>query len=161
MKKLILVAMSIAIGFGSSCERKESNKNVPEAVKTAFSQKFTNAEGVEWSQEDDTEWEAEFEMNGKEYSANFSNDGKWKETEYEIKPSELPKAVQLTISQEFSDYEIESAEISKTVDGEVYELAIEIDDEEFEVVIDANGKIIEKKKASEEEDEDGEDEQDN
>jgi ABC-type phosphate/phosphonate transport system substrate-binding protein len=163
MKKLVLVALTIAISFGLSCEHKESSKNVPEAVKTAFNKKFTNAEGVEWSQEDDSEWEAEFKIKGINYSANFTNKGEWKETEYKIKRSELPEAVRATISQEFNEFDVESAEISETADGEVYELVIEIDDEEFEVVIDANGKIIEKKKSSEEDDddEDGEDEHDN
>lgn len=155
--------MTIALGVGTSCEPKESSANAPEAVKSAFNEKFKNAKEVEWSQEDETEWEAEFEMNGKEYSANFSNDGKWKETEHEIENSELPEAVRATISQEFGEYEIESAEISETVEGVVFELAIEQGEEELEVVIDANGKIISKKKASEEddEDEDGEDELDN
>jgi hypothetical protein len=55
-----------------------SSVNVPENIKTIFSQKFPKAKSVDWDKENATVWEAEFEMGGKEYSANFGTDGSWK-----------------------------------------------------------------------------------
>ena len=53
----------------------------------AFNANFPDAKKVKWKIEDTIEWEAEFRMNRKEYSANFNNNGEWQETEYELKKS--------------------------------------------------------------------------
>lgn len=92
-----------------------------------------------------TEWEAEFKQNGKEYSANFSTDGTWQETEHEIKAVEIPEAIKQTLAQDFSGFKIDDAEISEKKDGSVYEFAVEKGDEEWELVFDINGKLLEKK----------------
>jgi len=76
--------MIVGIATLQSC-----GQSVPEKVKSAFAGKFPNASSVKWDKENDEEWEAEFKMDGKEYSANFTVDGNWKETEYEIKKSEI------------------------------------------------------------------------
>lgn len=141
--------MILAVFSLSACGQQ---KNVPAKVKTAFEQKFPNAQKVKWDKENETEWEAEFKMSGKEYSANFSADGKWMETEYEIEESEIPLAVQKTLDNEFADYEIEEVEISETTDGKVYEFAIEKDETKLEVAISPDGKVV-KKEVQKEEDE--------
>lgn len=153
MKNIILtMALTMAISTASCAQQKE----VPQKVKTAFAQKFPNAKKVSWDMEDESEWEAEFKMNGKEYSANFSVNGEWKETEYEIKKSEIPANIQAILDQNFSDYDIEGAEIAETASGKSYEFEIEVGEEEFEVVIDAQGKLTKKKESDDEEgDEEG------
>lgn len=149
MKNLILtMALLMAISTVSCAQQKE----VPQNVKTAFSQKFPNAKKVSWEMEDASEWEAEFKMNGKEYSANFSLKGEWKETEYEIKKSEIPANIKAILDRNFTDYDIEGAEIAETASGKSYEFEIEVGEEEFEVVIDAQGKLTKKKESDDEED---------
>ena len=129
-------------------------QSAPTKVNNAFKAKFPNAKYVEWEKEKETEWEAEFKLNGVEYSANFLNDGTWKETEHEIKVSELPNSVRNTLSTEFSGYEIEGAEMTETPEFSGYEVEIEKGEETIEVVLDKSGKIIKKKVVEEEEDED-------
>lgn len=146
------MALTMAISTASCAQQKE----VPQKVKTAFSQKFPNAKKVSWDMEDESEWEAEFKMNGKEYSANFTVNGEWKETEYEIKKSEIPANIKAILDQNFSDYDIEGAEIAETASGKSYEFEIEVGEEEFEVVIDAQGKLTKKRESDDEEgDEEG------
>lgn len=158
MKNLI-VTMALLVAFSTtSCAQKKSD--VPQKVKSAFDQKFPNAKKVSWELEDETEWEAEFKMNGKEYSANFSLNGEWKETEYEIKKSKIPANIKAILDQNFTDYDIEGAEIAETASGKSYEFEIEVGEEESEVVIDANGKLT-KKKESEDEEGDEENDDDN
>ena len=106
--------------------------------------------------ENDSEWEAEFKWNGKEYSANFSTDGEWRETEYEIKENEIPSNIRAILDQNFSDYEIEEPEVAETPSGKSYEMEVEVGEEEYEVTIDPQG-ILTKKKESEENDENDED----
>ncbi|APU11630.1 PepSY-like domain-containing protein [Cellulophaga lytica] len=114
----------------------------PQKVKDAFAKKFPTAKKVKWEKENTTEWEAEFKMNKVEYSANFLEDGTWKETEHEIDENDIPQNVKAALASSFPGYEMEEAEISETQNGTVYEFEIEKDETEIEVAIDANGKVV-------------------
>lgn len=156
MKNPMLITVLLVAFSMQSYAQKSDSKNVPEKVLSAFNAKFPDAKKVEWEMESDSEWEAEFKWNGKEYSANFSTDGEWRETEYEIKESEIPSNIRVILDQNFSDYEIEDPEISETSTGKSYEMEIEAGEEEYEVTIDTKGNLT-KKKESEEKDENNED----
>ncbi|SFB52481.1 PepSY-like domain-containing protein [Algoriphagus aquimarinus] len=151
-KYLTILSIGVLLSTGA-CAQEQSGEEVPEAVKAAFSQKFPTAKKVSWDMESATEWEAEFKLEGNEYSANFLADGTWQETEHEIKKADIPEAIKQTLAQDFAGFKIEEAEISEKADGSVYELAVEKGEEEWELVFDINGKLIEKK-AIEEDDED-------
>jgi len=156
MKNLTLIAAVVVAFTMNACAQKSDSKNVPEKVISTFNEKFPDAKKVEWELENESEWEAEFKWNGKEYSANFSTDGEWHETEHEIKESEIPSNIRAILDQNFSDYEIEGAEIAETPSGKSYEMEIEVGEEEYEVTIDAKGNLT-KKKENEEGDENDED----
>jgi hypothetical protein len=144
-KTIGLVACIIGATSLNACAQ---TTKVPKAVTETFRQKFPDAKKVKWDKEyeteRETEWEAEFKMNGTEYSANFTSAGEWKETEHEVKMNEIPTAVKATLDKEFMGYDIEEAEISETKDGKVYEFTLERDETEMDVAIDVNGKIINK-----------------
>ncbi len=149
MKKVNLIA-TLTLGFigFSACGQVQTPS---EAVKTAFNQKFPNAKQVSWDMESETEWEAEFKQDGNEYSANFSSDGMWKETEHEIKKSDIPQAVKMTLENEFSEYKIEESEISETAKGTVYEFELENGETSMEVAISKDGKVMKKTMKTEDE----------
>ncbi len=155
IKKLMILLVLVSTMSITACAQ---NKNVPEEVKTTFNQKFPDAKKVSWDKENAKEWEAEFKMNGKKYSANFDNKGNWKETEYKISKSDIPAAVNKTLIGEFNDYNIEEGEVSETANGIVYEFALENDEVDMEVAISAKGKVL--KKESNKEDNDTEEEKD-
>jgi hypothetical protein len=151
MKKLSLLVMLALIATLQSCAQDAPSKK----LKDAFNKKFPNAKKIKWSKENESEWEAEFKMNGEEYSANFLSDGTWKETEHEIEKSKIPAAVQQTLNKEFAGYDIEEVEISETADGKVYEFALEKDESDLEVAISPDGKVVKKEvKKEDEEDND-------
>ena len=148
MKPLIIgMSLLIALSF-SSCEQ----ENVPEKVKSAFNKKYSGAKKVDWDMEEKNEWEAEFEMNKKEMSATFDQNGKWLETETEIEESQLPEAVTLSLKNNFKGYETEEAEYLESPEYKGYELELEGKDGDITVLIGMDGKIL--KQASEEENED-------
>lgn len=152
MKKLrILGAVLFAAAIGSGIYAFGSVEDVPTKVKEAFAKKFPAVKKVKWEKESDTEWEGEFKMKGKEFSANFLEDGTWQETEHEIKKKAIPANVKTTLDTEFSGYKIEEAELSETQEGSVYEFELEMGEEELEVVIDTDGKVVSKKIMSEDE----------
>ncbi|GLU45164.1 PepSY-like domain-containing protein [Allomuricauda sp. NBRC 101325] len=148
-KKLILGLPLVAVlGFGLLAFT--GNSTVPEKVKTAFAKKFPNAKKIKWDKESETEWEAEFKMDGTEYSANFLADGTWKETEHEIKEKDIPAAVSATLKNAFSAYEIEEVEVVDSNQGQFYEFELEKGEENLEVKIAATGTVIAKKLVDEE-----------
>jgi len=149
MKTLKLFALAFAILSITACAQKTT---APENVVKAFSQKFPDAQSVKWNKENESEWEAEFKMDSEEYSANFSTDGVWMETEYEIEQSAIPAKVKQTLDSEFADYNIEGAEISETSEDTVYEFALEKGEQKMEVAIAPDGIVKKKEVKTEKED---------
>lgn len=147
--KIILVG-SLILGALVSCAQDEQAM-----VKEALAAKFPNAKHVKWERENATEWEAEFKMDGKEYSANFANDGTWIETEYEMSKKDLPSVILATIETNYPGAKIEEVEKVEKTDFTGYEIEMELGESTFELVLDESGKTIEKKAVSEE-DEDAE-----
>lgn len=144
MKKSVLMIVALAFGLFACAQ------TPPAQVNDSFNKKFAGATKVKWGKENDTEWEAEFKLNGEEYSANFSTEGKWLETEHEIKKSAIPENVKQTLDSEFLGYKIEEAEISETAEGSVYEFGLEKGKSEMEVAISPDGKVVKKEVKTEE-----------
>ena len=144
MKKLeILIAITLVFGL-HACTMKKSSDKVPQEVLSSFEKNFPKAKYVDWEMENDSEWEAEFELDQKHYSANFTSEGEWLETEYEIETSEIPEEMKSILKANFAEYEIEEAEIAETSQGKSYEFGLETNGEKFEVSIDASGKLAKK-----------------
>jgi uncharacterized membrane protein YkoI len=121
------------------------NVTVPNAVKAAFKAKFPGAEEVEWGMESEKEYEAEFELNEVEMSANFDPTGKWLETETKLSEKKLPALVVATVKKEFPDYDVEKAEkLEKDGEPVVYEIKIEKDEKQVEVTLTMSGELIKK-----------------
>lgn len=151
MKRLTILMVGLVMTLSQASA--QTKTSVPTKVKTAFTQKFSKAKKVKWDKENKTEWEAEFKMNGENYSANFTLDGTWKETEYRIKKSKIPSVVKKTLDNDFSDYDIKVAELSETTEGKVYEFALEKGESNLEVCILPTG-IVSKKEIQTENEED-------
>ncbi|HUX96614.1 MAG TPA: PepSY-like domain-containing protein [Bacteroidales bacterium] len=149
--KILILVSSLLISISAWGQ---NGKDVPANVKSSFSQKFSRASGVKWSKENDKEWEAEFKMDGKEYSANFDNAGTWLETEYEVAVKEIPSAVKATLDKESMGFKIEESALSETKNGKAFEFVISKGETEFELSIDTNGKLLSKEQLKEEDEDD-------
>lgn len=131
MKKIMLISLFALISCATAF-----SANPPEAVLTAFKQKFPNAQDVDWSKEKNGEWEAEFELPGsREMSATFSADGRWLETETEIAFSELPAPIRTALQGKKVK---ETARIEKADGSTVYEAEVRRKD----LIFDATGKML-------------------
>jgi hypothetical protein len=151
MKKysMILAAMLMAFGF-SACDQTK----VPEAVKTAFNKKFPAAKEVEWGMEGKTLWEAEFELNEKDMSANFDLQGNWKETETDLEKGDVPTVVMNVLNAKFPGYKVKDAAFTETTKFSAYEIVIKNGENKKEVVIDKTGQILNTENVGEEKDKD-------
>lgn len=144
MKKSIFIIAVFAISLVACAQ------TPPKTVTDNFNSKFSGATKVKWDQEEENEWEAEFKMNGEKMSASFDSAGKWLETESEIKKSDLPGVVLSAVNNEFEGWKIEGIEKLESPEFNGYELSVEKGKQEFEVKVSAEGKIISKKEADEE-----------
>ena len=155
MKHLSVLIGAIAIFSFTACG--QAGKKIPAGVTEAFTQKFPGATKVKWGKENATEWEAEFMLDGVEYSANFDESGAWMETEYKIGSSDLPATVQATLDEQFGDYKVELAEVTETGEGKLFELGLKNGKEEMEIVMDGDGKVLKQSQAKEEDEEEDDD----
>tara|TARA_R100001369_G_scaffold92896_1_gene141110 strand:+ start:137735 stop:138187 length:453 start_codon:yes stop_codon:yes gene_type:complete len=140
--KILKTLLTLVLSIGLFACGSVNGEKVPYKIKDAFQKKFPTATSINWDKESNTEWEAEFKMNKLRYSANFLEDGTWKETEHEISKKEIPQNIKNVLMAEFLGYEIEEAEISETKDGVFFEFEIEKNKFKMEVVIDENANII-------------------
>jgi Putative beta-lactamase-inhibitor-like, PepSY-like len=114
-----------------------AQKTPPTAVVAAFNKQFTTVKDLDWEREKNGDWEAEFDQNGTEISANFSPDGKWLETETEIKFSDFPAPVQAALKGKKVK---EAAKILRADGTTVYEAEVKRKD----LIFDAAGKLLSK-----------------
>jgi uncharacterized membrane protein YkoI len=154
---LLTLALSSLVACGQT--------KVPEATRAAFASKFPGAKSVKWDEEKEDNakavYEAEFKMNGQEYSANFNDKGEWLETEMEVEKDDIPSPVRQMLDKDFSGYKTGEMARLETPEMKGYEIILKKGKEKIEVTIDPNGKLLKKeelksKKEPKEEDEEGE-----
>jgi hypothetical protein len=136
MKKYILLLVMVSGIAISGCSQKVTP---PAAAKSAFEKAYTGASKAKWTKEK-ADFEVSFVQGGKEMSAVYDANGILKETEVEIKESELPAAAAEYIKLHFKGAKItETAKITKS-DGKImYEAEVKKKD----LMFDADGKYLE------------------
>ena len=144
MKNLILVFLVAVFMSTTACA--QSAKNLPVKVKSSFNQKFPGAQKVKWGKENATEWEAEFTLNNKAYSANFNSNGNWVETEYLINEKEIPAVVVATLSNKYPGCKIKTAEITESAKGNVFAFELLKGKTKTDVTVNADGTLVVKDK---------------
>ena len=128
----------IALLFVISC----TAQNIPAAVNQAFAKAFPGTTVKKWDKEDGN-YEANFSKDGKTMSATFDANGKWMETETDIKISELPAAVTDYVKANYKSATIkEAAIISNPSSSKIYEAEVKGKD----LLFDETGKFIKEAK---------------
>ena len=132
-------------------------KEVPGLVKKAFEQRVPNPKSVEWEfNSEDKLWEVEYKIGKEEFTSAFDENGKWVETEKEMKFSKLPEQVKATIKADYSQYKVDEVEYVESPDGIFYEIKAELVKDkkelEFEILISLDGKVIQVKEEEEDKD---------
>lgn len=150
-----MIATVLFATYIAPCSAQINNdEKIPEKVIKSFDEKFPNIIRVDWEIENEKEWEADFKLNNADYSANFTADGIWKKTEHKLNINQLPQVIKNSISKEFNDYIIESAELIENSEVNAYEVKIKNGEQTIEVLFDNSGKVIKKEKEESEEKED-------
>lgn len=137
MKNIFFFVLAIIFASTAGC----AQKKVPAEVDSAFKIKFSNATNISWDKENDHENEVEFKISGAKYSANFSDAGKWLETEYVITYDELPQAIKQNFMATHKEAKVKGvAKIETSVRSTHYEIEIKQLFGTKELFYDVNGK---------------------
>jgi len=146
MKTMIAVCSLLILSLGASAQKLGAAK-VPKAVKDAFAKSHPGVT-ASWEREA-ADYEANFKEGGKTMSCILTKQGTIIETETGIRAEELPASAKTYMNQHYKGQPWkEVAKIDKA-DGTVnYEVEIKGKD----VLFDANGQHIMKKKEAKEKD---------
>ncbi len=136
--KNIFLAVFVFIAAVATAQKSDA----PAAAKTAFAKAYPDVTNVKWEKEDGN-YEASFEQKGNKLSVIYDAKGVMKESEVEIKASELPAAVTSYMQQHYKGVTVKGGAKITKADGTInYEAAVKGKD----VVFDANGKFIKEEK---------------
>ena len=143
MKSLLSLAFFVFSFATIGCSQKITEKDLPAAVKTAFTNKFPGATDIKWGKESAKEYEAEFKLNNSNVSANFKTDGTWTETETTIPSFELPAAVTDAVKTKYAGaaYGI-TEKIEKPGAKILYEVNITVNGKKKVLELNSDGVIV-------------------
>ena len=138
MKKLV-VLLFILIGAILAVK---GQKTVPENIKKDFQLKYPEAKAVKWDNEGGKEWEAEFQMNGKDMSTSYDLSGKWLESETAIAFEKLPSAARNIINNEYIGYKTVEILILENPQMKGYEVALKKGESRITIIFKNDGTVL-------------------
>lgn len=117
---------------------------VPESVKSVFSEKFSDAVDTEWEKGKGNTYIAEFEIDKVDYTATFNKAAELTRYKHELSVNDLPEAISGVLRTSYSGYTVEDAD--KLVIGEVIYYQVELEGvvSDKDVVFTAEGNMAEK-----------------
>lgn len=124
MKKIIFFLAGLANLSIAANAQKLTTAQVPATVKASFVKAHPDVKTVKWEKEKN-DYEAEFEINGKETSENYTAAGALVEVETAVQLSELPAGVTTYVAAHHKGAKIKEASKIIKADGSVtYEAAV-------------------------------------
>lgn len=135
MKNLFFVGLALSLVLGSC----DNMRKAPEQIQATFKSIYPDVSRVEWDDEDDGSWEAEFRKDGIKTKAFFAADGTLIETEEEITSKDLPQAAQDYFAQNYPGARIKDVLRITDSDG-VQSYEAEANDQDF--YFDAQGNLF-------------------
>lgn len=144
MKKLCVVIAGLLFGIVLAHAQDIPQAQVPSVVLNAFKKEFPKASDIEWELKGDV-YQVEFEIGFTDHELTLDNTGKILKHKQDIKQTDLPKAVTEVLAKDFAGYRM--SDISKTTEGTTvtYKLDLKKGQEEWEIIVDGNGKVLDKK----------------
>lgn len=151
MKTFQLAVMATLVLMACHRNQQTDNSEIPQSVKAKFASEHTEVMDIRWGMEDGN-FEAEYYEDGMERSVVYNAEGKVLIREKQIEISSLPSVIMDYIVANYPDSDIEKAEFEATEDGDFYELEVETNDTEVELIFDANGNFVEQEQDADDED---------
>lgn len=146
MKNLILTISILGLSFTNISAQDIHQSEVPSIILNNFQKTFPKASDIDWEIKGNL-YEVEFETGflGDDHKVLYSRDGKLVRQEEEISKSGVPKAILTSIKRSFNGYRTD--DIKKITEGGkvIYNVELKNYSQEWKVVFDAQGKILQKR----------------
>lgn len=140
--KTIQLVTLLLLGAGTIFAQDIPKSQVPSVIVNNFKKEFPKANDVEWEMEGNL-YNVDFEIGWfTDYEAWYNVSGKLVKQTQEISKSDIPKAVANTIKTQYAGYRIDDAKKIIENGVETYKIELENWDEDFDVLISKNGKLI-------------------
>ena len=118
---LFIILSAITI---SSCRDDYPASKVPSVVHNTVNATFPGAIDIDWAKNSNS-YEAEFDLNGVEFTAFVEPNGKLLSFKYDIKFTEFPEAIVSVIKSQYKGYRIDDAEKVEKNDSTYYQAELE------------------------------------
>ena len=145
MKNLILTISILGLSLTNISAQDIHQNEVPSIILNNFQKTFPKASDIDWEIKGNL-YEVEFETGflGDDHKVLYSRDGKLVKHEEEISKSNLPKAVLTSIKRSFNGYRTD--DIKKITEGGkvIYNVELKNYSQEWKVIFDAQGRILQK-----------------
>jgi len=115
--KEIMAILFVGSIILAACSQSLDDSKVPSAVTTSFAKNFPGI-SPKWDKEN-SNYEANFKMDGKTMSVLYDDNGNRQETETDINITDLPAAVTDYVSQNYKGEKIKEAAIITKAHGEI------------------------------------------
>lgn len=158
LKSIIAVSLILFLASCAKYSGKLNHKSIPEPVRKSFAAEFPDTEDIEWEKEGE-HYEAEYEEKGVEKTVILDANGKIIATTTEISVDDLPRAIVDYVNNNYSGHAIDEAERGENEEGSFFEVEIEKDDLEIELMFDKEGNFMSEAIENEDEDEDDDEEE--
>ena len=143
MKKVLFFSVCLLFVL-SGISQEIKTENVPAIVRKAFVKQFPLASSVKYSV-DGKDYQVSFLLHDKAGNVTYSSSGNLIETQREIEPSALPKAVSAAAAKNFPGFTIVTAVKREAIDkGICYEMDVKKDDGGYSVRFSETGEILQK-----------------
>lgn len=120
------------------------SSEVPQAITSAFKKDNAKATDVEWKRDMDN-YKVEFDIGRMEHEIWYNASGEVIKREQDISKADLPKAVRNAIDSEYPGFRIDDVEMNWKNNETTYRVELEKGNEEWKVVFDEDGKILNKR----------------
>jgi uncharacterized protein YjiK/uncharacterized membrane protein YkoI len=132
--------LACAVGI-SACDSIWTRTDLPDAVKVRFTETYPTAAKIDWDVEQDN-YEAEFEVSGRERTALFSAEGTLLRYTEEIEEQYLPDAALEEIRANFEQYKLDEVHRVQENKNTFYEVELEQNDQDRVLLFDSNGRLL-------------------
>lgn len=138
----LLSATLLLQGFSSAGQPKVS---VPAPVQAAFAKAYPAARDIKW-EKDHKDYEVAFLAGESSLELKYNAQGTLLEKEEKVSAEALPQVVRATLEKDFSEYTVKNAELVERLGVKTYEVVVQKGKSEYELTLDASGKLLKKEK---------------
>lgn len=145
MRNNTLIILAAVLLFSNVAMGQDiSESDVPSVLINKFKIAYPQAADEDWEMDGDL-YKVEFETESDiDHDIWYNSSGELVKHKEDITKSDLPQAVVSRLNTDFKEYSIDDPKKITTGSEVIYELELKSQAEEWEVEIDANGKIIKK-----------------